>query len=189
MLTGTRLSWFLNQIQHQQSPNLTLGGVESVPNWSWTLTLLPDLQGPGNNCPHLTLIWFYILWPGGYDTEFGLKTAVTIHSSHNLLGDSHGLESLGNTNQFQLLHFVGEMMDLLARKLSYLLKVFAANFGICGPHLNSLEAFLVIISCAWRQLLVDSGFLGKQICDNFGEVDHILQMQMRNLDERFPLLN
>lgn len=96
VLTGIRLSWFTNQIQHQQGPTLSSG--RSVPEG--TPSLLPALQGPGNSFLHLAWLWFYILSPGGSDTELGLKTTVTTHSVYNILGDARGLENLGNTDQF-----------------------------------------------------------------------------------------
>lgn len=40
--------------------------------------------------------------------------------------------------------------------------------------LNSLDTFLVIMSCAIRQLLVDCGSLGIWVCDNFQETAHTL---------------
>ena len=62
-----------------------------------------------------------------------------------------------------------EMMNLLVKVSSYLLKVFVTDFGSDGLNFNSLK-----------------DFLGIPVSDTFKETDHILQMQA---DEILPILN
>lgn len=64
--------------------------------------------------------------------------------------------------------------------------MFVADWGSDRTDFNSLEASLIIISSALRQLLVTIDFLGIPVSDTFEETDDILQMQ---IDEKFPILN
>lgn len=68
-------------------------------------------------------------------------------------------------HQFQLCHFVDEMMDLLAKKLSFAKGVYGWLWSN-GQDIISLDSFLVIISCALREQWIDSGFLGIGVPDN-----------------------
>lgn len=67
-------------------------------------------------------------------------------------------------HQFQLRHFVDEMMNLLAKKLSFAKGVYGWLWSN-GQDIISLDSFLVIISCALREHWVDSVFLGIRVPD------------------------
>lgn len=152
-MTGITLFWFLSQTQHQQALTFTPGG--SRVSSQVVLNLLQAPWSPGSwkqfptfnlDVDSYPLTWRFWYWVWAED------------HSHHPFSPQHpewftwSVEFRAKSNVF-----IGELMDSPAYKPSlYLVKAFAADFGSNRLDLKSLDTFLGIISCAFRQLLADS---------------------------------
>lgn len=164
----------LSQIKCQHSPILNVAGSSVSAQVVLNTFLPPAVQGPGNSFSYFNPDLIVYPWTGGPDSAFR-------NHSHNPFPPQHsGMENLGSMDQFQLLHYINEMMTYLP-KSRRLLKLFATDFDAVDQA-SIFWKPLFLISCTLRQLLLESGFLSTRV----PETGLIHQVQT---DEKLPLLN